>query len=109
MVNFFGKSFYYLSEKHFWLLLAYKQELNKSQAKNAIYDCLGKDLNFGRHILPLTQELIDLGYIKRTNPDASSKAGHKHIITPEGETAVFEYLENLKSISKWEPSNKLSY
>ncbi|MGK7930471.1 MAG: hypothetical protein AB4041_03410 [Microcystaceae cyanobacterium] len=65
-----------LTEKHVLLLQAYKQERNKSQAQQAIYYCTGRELSFGRHVLPLTQQLIDLGYIKRTNPNASSKKGH---------------------------------
>lgn len=89
-----------LTEKHILLLQAYKQERNKSQAQQAIYHYMGRELSFGRHILPLTQELIDLDYIERTNPNASSKRGHNHIITTEGEEAVRRYLQMLESISK---------
>lgn len=89
-----------LTDKHIFLLYAYKQERNKSQAQKAISYYMGRELNFGRHILPLTQELIDLGYIERTNPDASSKTGHNHMITPKGEDAVKQYLRTLESISK---------
>ena len=92
-----------LTDKHVLLLYAYKRERNKSQAQQAIYHYTGRELNFGRHILPITQELIDLDYIKRTNPNASSKRGHNHIITPKGEKAVSQYLETLESISKAQP------
>ena len=91
------------TEKHFMLLLAYRVERNKSQAQKAIYYCTNKQLSFGRHIVPFTQELIDLGYIKRTNPNSSHKQGHNHIITLEGEKAINEYSMQIDSISRPQP------
>jgi hypothetical protein len=85
------------------LLLAYKAERNKSQAHKAIAYGLGKELHMGRDILPLTQELIDLGLVKRTNPNAPAVSGHKHVTTTDGCQAIENYFNSLESISHPNP------
>jgi len=92
-----------LNPNHIHLLLAYMRERSKSQAQKAIGYRLGKEPHMGRHILPLTQELIDYGFIERTNPDSPSVKGHKHVITSRGREVVKEYFDLLKSISEAEP------
>lgn len=113
MNHFIDGIFPPLTEKHILLLCAYKQERNKSQAQEAIDYCTGRVLSFGRDILPFTQQLIDWGCIERTNPNASFKKGHKHIITPKGEEALKQYLERyskmLESISKWKPQSRFGF
>ena len=92
-----------LTDKHILLLLAYAPERSKVQAQRIIDYRLGKELHMGRHILPLTQELIDLGLIERTNPGSPSVKGHKHVTTSRGHEVVNEYFDLLKSISEAEP------
>ena len=92
-----------LKYKHVLLLLAYKSERNKSQAHKAIAYGLGTELHMGRDILPLTQELIDLGLVRRTNPTAPAVSGHKHVTTADGCQEIENYFNSLESISEPNP------
>lgn len=93
-----------ITEKHVLLLQAYKHERNKRQAQEAIAHYSGRELNFGRHVYPLTQDLIDWGFVKRTNPGSSNAKGHKHIITSTGKEALSNYFKMLDSISQPQPN-----
>lgn len=59
------------------------------------------DINMsnGRHVLPMTQELLDWGLVRRTNPDEPNSKGHKILITNQGRAAISKYFEKLDSIS----------
>lgn len=89
-----------ITEKHILLLLAYMQERSKSQAQRAIADRTQKQLHLGRHVLPLTQDLLEWKLIKRTNEGSPSVKGHKHKTEPEGCREVDKYFEKLKSIAE---------
>lgn len=92
-----------LKEKHIYLLLAYKMERSKSQAHKAIAYQFGRELHMGRDILPLTQELIELGLVIRTNPNAPAVKGHKHLTTTEGCQEIENYINSLQSIAQPNP------
>lgn len=92
-----------LNQKQILLLLAYKLERSKSQAHKAIAYQFGKELHMGRDILPLTQELIELGLVVRTNPNAPAVKGHKHLTTTEGCKEIENYVNSLESISEPNP------
>lgn len=92
-----------LNQKHILLLLAYKIERSKSQAHKAIAYQFGKELHMGRDVLPLTQELIELGLVERTNPNAPAVRGHKHVTTADGCKEIEAFFNSLESISRPNP------
>ena len=96
-----------VTERHILILISYRAERNKSQVRDAIFYHTGKDINFARHILPMTQELIDYELIVRTNPNSPNVKGHKHLITQKGEKVINKYFEMLNDISK--PIENLGY
>lgn len=90
---------YRLKYRHILLLLAYRSERNKSQAKLAIEYTMEENINPGRHVLPMTQQLIDWELVRRTNPDEPDSKGHRILITDQGEQALANYFAKLNSIS----------
>lgn len=93
-----------LTYKPTLVLSSYKVERNKSQAQRAISYEFNENLSMGRHILPYTQQLIDMGFIARTNPDEPRVRGHKHLITDQGQLALDRYLERFNKIATPNPA-----
>jgi hypothetical protein len=93
----------WISNEHYFLLLAYRTERSYAQTHRAISHCLGKDINLGRKIPSFSQELSDWGLIKRTNPGSSRRAGYKYIITSEGDNTIEKYSKAINSISNPQP------
>ncbi|MEL7523439.1 MAG: hypothetical protein AAGJ80_17780, partial [Cyanobacteria bacterium J06553_1] len=88
-----------LTYRHYYLLQAYSCERSKTQVQKAVEYSIDERLNMGRHILPITQELIDWGLIARTNPDAPSSLGHKSLITQLGKQVLNCYMKKFEQIS----------
>lgn len=88
-----------LTYKHFLLLSAYQAERSKAQAHRAINYEMNENLSMGRHVLPYTQQLIDWGFIVRTNPNEPRVRGHKHLITNEGRHALDRFINGFKDLS----------
>ena len=89
----------FIKIEHIYLLLAYSQKRNKSQAQKAIYDSLEIDLSLGRKVIPLTQELVEWGLIERINPNSSNSSGHVHETNFKGRVEIEKYIKKLRSIS----------
>lgn len=89
-----------ITENHLLLLLTFHQERSYSEAKVAIENREVKNMPLGRTVLPCTQELVDWGFVRRTNPGASRRAGHKHITTDEGKEVVQVWFEKLRDLSQ---------
>ena len=92
-----------LKYQHILLLLAYKSERSKAQAYRAITH-EDERIDMGRHVLPFTQELVDWGLVRRTNPGAPSVKGHRHLITSKGMSALENYFERLNNIAHLKPN-----
>lgn len=89
-----------ITENHLLLLLTFYHERSYSDAKTAIEARDVKNMPLGRTILPCTQELVDWGFVERTNPGASRRAGHRHITTAKGKEVVEACFEKLRSLSQ---------
>ena len=90
---------HFMFELHVYLLLAFCNHLNLSEAQNLLDDQLYKRYHLGRKIIPYTQELLDWGFLERTNPGAPRVSGYMHLTTPKGREAIDQWFETLKSVS----------
>jgi DNA-binding PadR family transcriptional regulator len=94
-----------ISYEMYLLLVAYTHGCNKDQARDAIAQ-YAKKLSLGRCIYPLTQKLLDRGFVEKIE---RKEKGIFSQTTEEGMKVISDYQKRIALIATFQRRNGLIY